>query len=106
MGEQPALSRRLPPPPRQMGMEQAQPRETNSPSDSKSLPQQDRVGGRDDELIAARSEQLAGRIDGAEMEQRPMGNSASIAKAAIRQNITTFKTMMDASEAERQKSEN
>ena len=84
-------------------MTQVQPRETNLPPDSQSLPQQGRVAEREDELITASAKRLAGRIDGTETEQRPTEDPASIAKAAIRQDISTFETMMGASEAERQK---
>ena len=102
MGEQPASVRRLPPPPRQMSMTWAQPRETNFPADSQSLSQQDRAAKHEDEVVAAFANQLACRVDGPEMELRPVANLASIAKAAIRRDIATFGTTMGASEAGRQ----
>ena len=84
-------------------MTQIQPRETNSLSDSQFSSQQDRIGEHEDELITAFASQLANRIDGTKVEQRPTEDPASIIDAAIRQDIGTFETIMRASEAERQK---
>ena len=68
---------------------------------ARSLSQRDILGEHGDELVTALAKQLSGRIGRAKSEQQPMGDSAAFAESAVRQDISTFETMIDATEAER-----
>ena len=81
-----------PPPLRQMSMTQVQPRGASPPSESRPFPQQDRVGGREDELIAALAKQLAGRVGGTKMGLRPMEDPAPIVNSRYHESQRGGKT--------------
>ena len=86
-----------------MSVKQIPPRREGLPSDSQSLLPQGRVGGLEDELIAALAKQLSARIDRATIEPQPSEDWVATAKSAIRQDIYAFETVMGASDAERRK---